>query len=82
MTQLVIRSLEDEVITRLQRRARWYGWSTEERVREILRNAAKDEAQRGKPLGTRLRERFAGIGLEGDLPEWRGEAARPRISGP
>jgi hypothetical protein len=42
----------------------------------------RTEGAKGKPLGTRLQERFAGIGLEDDLPEWRGEVARPPISGP
>jgi plasmid stability protein len=77
MAQLVIRNLEDDIAARLQRRARRHGRSTEEEVREILRNAVKDEDATGKPLGSRLRARFAGIGLENDLPELRGEAARP-----
>jgi hypothetical protein len=37
----------------------------------------KDEAAQTKPVGSRLRARFVGIGLEDDLPEWRGDAARP-----
>ena len=43
MAQLVVRNLEVEVKARLQRRARRHGRSTEEEVREILRNAVKDE---------------------------------------
>jgi len=77
MAQLVVRNLEDDVKARLQRRAKRHGRSTEEEVREILRNAVKDESAQRKPLGSRLRERFAGIGLEEDLPELRGEVARP-----
>jgi plasmid stability protein len=77
VAQLLVRNLEDEVKTRLQLRARRHGRSTEEEVREILRNAVKDEGATRKPLGTRLRERFARIGLEDDLPELRGELARP-----
>jgi antitoxin FitA len=69
---LVVRNLEGEVMARLQLRARRHGRSTEEEVREILRNAVKDESVPRKPLGSRLRERFAGIGLEDDLPELRG----------
>ena len=76
MAQLVVRNLEDDVKARLERRARRHGRSTEEEVREILRNAIKDESVPRKPLGSRLRERFASIGLEDDLPELRGEAAR------
>ena len=77
MAQLVVRNLEDEVKARLQRRARRHGRSTEAEVREILRNAVRDEHGPGQPLGSRLRTRFAGIGLEDELPELRGEPARP-----
>ena len=77
MAQLVVRNLEDDVKARLQRRAQRHGRSTEEEVREILRNAVKDEGTQRKPLGSRLQERFAGIGLEDDLPELRGEVAQP-----
>jgi antitoxin FitA len=77
MAQLLVRNLEDDVKARLQRRARRHGHSTEEEVREILRNAVKDEGLLRTPLGSRLRARFAGIGLDQDLPELRGEVARP-----
>jgi plasmid stability protein len=77
MAQLLVRHLEDEVKMRLQRRARRHGRSTEEEVREILRNAVKDESAPTTPLGSRLRERFAAIGLTDELPELRGEVARP-----
>ncbi|MGH6944900.1 MAG: FitA-like ribbon-helix-helix domain-containing protein [Geminicoccaceae bacterium] len=76
MAQLVVRNLEDDVKARLQRRAHRHGRSTEEEVREILRDAVKDDAQR-TPLGSRLRARFGGIGLEDELPELRGEVAQP-----
>jgi plasmid stability protein len=74
--------VEDDVKKRLQRRARRYGRSTGEEVREILRNAVKDDCAKRKPLGTRLQERFARIGVEDDLPELRGELARPAVFGP
>ena len=77
MARLVVRKLEDDVKERLQGRARRHGRSTEEEVREILRNALKDESAPTRPLGRRLRKRFAAIGLEDDLPELRGELARP-----
>jgi antitoxin FitA len=77
MAQLVVRDLENELIARLQLRAQRHGRSTEEEVREILRNAVKDEGAQRTPLGSRLRERSAGIGLENALPELRGEVARP-----
>ena len=58
---------------------RWLedGRSTEEEVREILRNAVKDDAKGSGPLGRRLRALFAGICLDHDIPEWRGHRARP-----
>ncbi|MDF2781429.1 MAG: toxin-antitoxin system [Geminicoccaceae bacterium] len=75
MAQLLIRNLEDEVKARLQRRAWRHGRSPGEEAREILRNAVKGESAPRKPLASRLRERFAGIGLEDELPELRGEVA-------
>jgi plasmid stability protein len=77
MAQLLVRNLEDDVKARLRLRARRHGRSTEEEVREILRNAVRDEESTRKPLGSRLRARFAGIGLEDGLPELPGEPARP-----
>jgi len=77
MAQLVVRQLDDDVKTKLQRRARRHGRSTEEEVREILRNAVKDEGGTQKPLGSRLAARFSRIGLRGEIPELRGHPARP-----
>jgi plasmid stability protein len=77
MAQLIVRNLEDEVKVRLQLRARRHGRSTEEEVREILRNAVRNEGAQRRPLGSRLRERFARLGLDDDLPELRGEIAQP-----
>jgi plasmid stability protein len=77
MAQLLVRNLDDDVKLRLQLRARRHGRSTEEEVRDILRNAVKDEGLQRKPLGSRLRDRFAGIGLKDELPEVRGEIAQP-----
>ena len=77
MAQLIVRNLEDEVKALLQQRARRHGRSTEEEVRDILRNAVANEGEPLVGLGTRLRQRFAGIGIEDDIPEWRGEPPRP-----
>lgn len=50
----------------------------EEEVRDILRAAADQDADAASvPLGTRIRQRFAGLGLKEDLLEVRGETARP-----
>jgi antitoxin FitA len=75
-------SLGDAMSSGLQRRARRHGRSTEEEVREILRNAVRDEGVARSRLGSRLRKRFAGIGLEDDLAEWRGETVPPGVFGP
>jgi antitoxin FitA len=77
MAQLVVRNLDDDVKAKLQERARRHGRSTEEEVREILRNAVKQESPPSAPLGKRLRALFEGIGLDEDIPEWRGHPARP-----
>jgi plasmid stability protein len=76
MAQFLVRHLDDDVKAKLQRRARLHGRSTEEEVRDILRNAVKDEGTQA-PLGSRLAARFAGLGLTEDIPELRGEPARP-----
>lgn len=77
MAQLLVRHLDDDVKAKLQIRARRHGHSTEEEVREILRNAVRDEGSAQAPLGSRLAARFAGLGLTEDIPELRGEEARP-----
>ena len=77
MAQLLVRHLDDDVKTKLQVRARRHGRSTEEEVREILRNAVRDEGVAQAPLGSRIAARFAGIGFTEDIPELRGEQARP-----
>ena len=79
MAQLVVRNLDDDVKRRLQERAARRGRSMEEEVRDILRaaTAASDDQLRAEPLGTRIARRFAGLGLDEDLPELHGHAARP-----
>jgi plasmid stability protein len=80
MAQLTVRNLEQSVKTRLQRRAKRHGHSMEEEVRDILRNAVKGkDAEDEVGLGTRIRRRFEGIGLDVDIPEFRGQLARPAI---
>jgi plasmid stability protein len=64
MAQILVRNLENEVKTRLQRRAKRNGRSMEEEVREILRDAAKEERRQRKGLGTEIAELFRGIGLK------------------
>ena len=77
MAQLVVRNLEDEVKAQLHRRAARHGRRMEEEVREILRNALKNDGTAVSLLGSRIAARFADSGLIEDLPELRGDEARP-----
>lgn len=77
MAQFTVRNLEDSVKQRLQARARSHGNSLEEEVRTILRHAVRDEAPVKAGLGTRISAMFAADGLDGPLPEWRGDPVRP-----
>jgi plasmid stability protein len=77
MAQFVVRGLEEEVKTRLKRRAARHGRSMEEEVRHILRSAARDSIRPITKLGSRIAARFAGVGITTDLPELRGQAAKP-----
>jgi antitoxin FitA len=77
VAQLVVRNIENAVKARLQRRARRNGRSMEEEVRDILRNAAKDEDVPAGGLGTEISALFAKAGLESDIPELRGYEIKP-----
>lgn len=70
MAQLLVRNLDDAVEQRLQRRAARRSRSMEEEAREILRAAAdQDEApSQTAELGTRIAQRFAGLGLVEEVP--------------
>ena len=76
MAQFVVRNLEDDVAEKLRRRAKRNERSMEDEVRHILRSAAQEAPGRGRKLGSRIAQRFRRTGLTGDLPEWRGVAAR------
>jgi antitoxin FitA len=58
---LTIRDLEDEIRMKLRVRAAQHGRSMEAEVREILRDALAQPSSHA-PLGSRIRQRFAGIG--------------------
>ncbi len=76
MAQLVVRNLEDEVKLRLQRRARRHGRSMEEEVRDILRDALKEDAT-GRGLGMEIASLFTKSGLTVDIPELHGHSLPP-----
>lgn len=77
MSDLLVDDIEADVLEKLQQRARCHGRSTEEEVREILREAVKSEVDNRPGLGTRLAARFRDIGLEQEIPELRGYPAQP-----
>ena len=77
MAQFVVRNLEEDVKARLKRRADTHSVSMEAEIREILRNAAREENQPLPNLGSRIAARFKKVGLTSDLPELRGQPARP-----
>ena len=76
MAQFIVRNLEDDVKTRLKRRAAQHGRSMEEEIRHILRDAVKEQNQHVVKLGSRIAAHFAKAGLSTELPELRGQ--RPR----
>jgi antitoxin FitA len=77
VAQILIRQLDDDTKAKLQRRARRHGRSTEEEVREILRNAVRGMEEPPTRLGSRIAARFESCGLEEDIAELRGQPARP-----
>jgi len=77
MAQLLVRQLDDDVKEKLQRRARRHGRSTEEEIREILRNAVRSEGNIRTRLGSRIAARFRRVGLDEEIPELRGHLAQP-----
>ena len=77
MGELLVDKIEDDVLEKLQQRARCHGRSTEEEVREILREAVITENASPIGLGTQLEEIFRGVGIEEDIPELRGHLFEP-----
>ena len=77
MAQLVVRNLEDDVKAKLRRRAAAHGYSMEEEVRGILRDAVRQPTPPAGGLGSEIAALFKGIGLDKDIPELRGYEAKP-----
>lgn len=81
MAQLLVRNLEDQLKTRLQRRAKRHGRSMEAEAREILRDAVKEEDAPSVGFGTASVALFSGQGIglkEGEeIREWRGFPLEP-----
>jgi len=77
VAQLLVRNLETQLKTRLQRRAKRHGRSMEEEARDILRNALREEEAPGGGLGSAIVGLFRETGLSEDIPELRGHAVKP-----
>jgi plasmid stability protein len=78
MAQLVVRNLDEDVKVKLRRRADRHGHSMEAEVRDILRAAVGKDGESSARLGSRLRDRFEGIGFDEGVAERRG--GRPRAA--
>jgi len=77
VAQLLVRQIDDDVKAALQRRAKAHGRSTEEEVREILRDAVRSDEARPVRLGSAIAARFQKEGFTDDIPELRGHEVRP-----
>jgi antitoxin FitA len=62
MSVLTVRNLDDDLKTRLRVRAAQHGRSMEAEAREILRESLAD--QPGHEMGSWIRKRFEGLGLD------------------
>jgi plasmid stability protein len=80
LAQLLVRHVEEQLKSRLQRRAKRHGRSMEAEVREILRDALKKEEEApARRLGSEIVALFSGsgLGLEEPIPELRGYPVKP-----
>jgi plasmid stability protein len=66
-----------DVKVQLKRRADLHGNSMEEEVRQILRDALKEEATAAGGLGTEIAALFERIGLDDEISELRGYDIQP-----
>lgn len=81
MAQIIVRNIDDDVKSGLKARASLHGWSMEEEVRQILRQAVNEPTQARAKLGSRISARFTGSGLLESLAELRGQAIEPMALG-
>ena len=68
MAQILVRNLDERVKARLQRRAKRNGRSMEAEVREIVRNALREEEKPAVGLGSATVALFSGQGISLDKP--------------
>lgn len=80
MAQLIVRNIEDDTKRRLRLRAARHGQSMEAEMRDILRDAVKQEPEASGGLGSEIAAMFAGLGLEeGEIQEIRGHPVKPIV---
>ncbi|MHC5827191.1 MAG: FitA-like ribbon-helix-helix domain-containing protein, partial [Nostoc sp.] len=72
---ITISNLDEEIKSRLQKRAEKHGRSLEEEAREILRMALIENYEYPLNLATMIEQRFANLG-DFELPEILGEPIR------
>ena len=60
MARVLIRELDDEIVTKLKARARSHGRSLEAELREILQRAASADLAEARSLAAKLRRRLSG----------------------
>jgi antitoxin FitA len=77
MAQVIVRNLDDAVKRKLQKLAAQHGRSMEEEIRDILRDAVKEDGRRRGGFGTEAAKLFRGIGLEEPIRELRGYPIKP-----
>lgn len=74
---MIIRNIEEDLKIRLAVRASQHGRSLEEEVYQILRSAVTETSPKRQMLGSRIAARFAGVGLQGPLPELHPQTIEP-----
>jgi plasmid stability protein len=79
MAQVLVRNLDDSVRDKLRDRAARHGHSMEEEIRDILRDAVKDESRPRKGLGSQIAARFKGIELEEPIQPLRIKLRVPKF---
>ena len=80
MASITIRNLDDDVKTRLRKRAAGHGRSMEEEARLILADAVEREVAPTKGLGTALHELFKPFGdVELEVPPREPMRAPPQF---
>ena len=69
--------IKDDVKARVKGRPALHGWSMEEEVCQVPRDAVVQQVHPPVKLGSVTAARFAGVGLSGALPQRQGHATEP-----